>query len=163
MPPRARSARLNKSLGLMMLMPARSAILTVAAAFALIAAAPTPRPVYADGQVWAYRTRPQDSSSLLKINKIEDNSVERTGTIYHICVVGIHLGGSTVPSVIDHLPVSGQTLDRSVIKLVTSSTIFPDSTSGIAQWRAAHGGVFTIPVSEIVETADQSSRKAQRH
>ena len=137
-----------------------SAAVIVAAAWALTAAGPTPRRVYTDGQVWAYHTRKEDASSLLKIIKVERSSVAGTGLIYHICVVGVHIGGSATTNVIGHLPVSGQTLDNSVTKIVSSPAICPDSTSGIAQWRAAHGGVFTIPMSEIIQVADQTAGKA---
>jgi len=94
------------------------ATLIVAAPLALTAAAPTPRHVYADGQVWP-------------------------GGWYEA---------------IAHLPVSRQTLDSSAVALVASTLAFPDSAAGINQWRTAHGGVFNMPVSEIVKIADQSAR-----
>ena len=140
-----------------------SAPLMFIAAFALIAAAPERRPAYADGQVWSYHTRLEDQSSLLKINKIEGGSGSMVGPIYHISVVGVHLGGSATTTAIHHLPVSRETLDDSVVALTTSSAAFPDSTDGIKQWRAAHGGVFNIPVSEIVELIDASSTAAGHH
>ncbi len=137
--------------------------IAAALAFALTAAAPTRHLGYAEGQVWSYRTRAEDPSSLLKINKIEGDARGGASPIYHICVVGVHFGGSAMPKTIAHLPVSRQTLDNSVIALMFSSSVFPDSAAGIARWRAAHGGVFSIPVSEIVEIIDPSAPRELAH
>jgi hypothetical protein len=133
-----------------------------AAAAPMVAAAAKPS-VYAEGQIWAYHTRPEDPSSLLKIDKIEVDPASAETPIYHICVVMVHIGGSSAPKSIGHLPVSRQTLDSSVIAPAMSSVAFPDSAAGIAQWRSAHGGVFTIPVSQIIEIVDQSTRKRLVH
>jgi len=131
--------------------------------FALIGAAPAPHAPYSVGQVWSYHTRPGELFSLLRINRIQLESRAGPLPIYHISIVGVHLGGSSKPNVIDHLPVSRETLDASVIHLVNSSEKFPDSDSGITQWQSAHGGVFTIPVAEIVEIVDRTARQTVRH
>ena len=131
-------------------------ILTAKAFTLFLAAAVAPHPqAYQAGQVWEYRTRPADAGSLLKIQKIEtDPETARYGPIYHISVVGVHLFGQSAASAIAHLPVSRSVLDESVTRLVTSNAEFPDVEEGIASWREANGGVFTIPVDEIVMTVD---------
>ena len=119
-------------------------------------------PAYQAGQVWEYRTRPADAGSLLKIQKIEtDPEAAKYGPIYHISIVGLHLFGQPAASAIAHLPVSRSVLDESVTRLVTSDAEFPDVEEGIANWREAKGGVFTIPVDEIVMTVDDIA--AQNH
>lgn len=141
-------------------------VLAIAVVFTTLApmvAAAANQPIYAEGQIWAYHTRPEDPSSLIKINKIEVDPASAVTPIYHICVVMVHIGGSATPKSIAHLPVSRQTLDSSVIAPAMSSVAFPDSAVGIAQWRSAHGGVFTIPVAQIVEIVDQSARKPLVH
>jgi hypothetical protein len=50
--------------------------------------------------------------------------------------------------------VSRATLDASVTQLSASKTVFPDPAPGIAQWRDAKGGVFTIPLADILSTID---------
>jgi hypothetical protein len=112
-------------------------------------------PAYQAGQIWEYHTRAIDAGSLLKIQKIEsDPEATKYGPIYHISVVGVHLFGQPAASAIAHLPVSRSVLDESVTRLVTSDAAFPDADEGIASWREAKGGVFTIPVDEIVMTVD---------
>ncbi|HWF01095.1 MAG TPA: hypothetical protein VG248_14945 [Caulobacteraceae bacterium] len=114
------------------------------------------RPAYAAGQVWQYRARPDDAASLLKIQAVEsDPALTRSGPIYHISIIGIHLGTDRRLGEIGHLPVSKATLDESVTQLVKTAVAFPDATPGIASWRAARGGVFTISVAEIVDIVDK--------
>ena len=112
---------------------------------------------YAEGQVWEYRTRPGEEGSLLKIQRIEQHpAFSAQGGIYHISIVGLRLSGATQIRALPHAPVSRQTLDASVTRLATRSPDFPDAEEGIAHWRAAQGGVFTITVAEIAEMLDQS-------
>lgn len=120
------------------------------------AMADAPRPAYAVGQVWRYRTRSDDPGSLLKIQQIEAGSA--LGPIYHISIIGVRLGQDRRVSEIAHTPVSRQTLDGSVTEMAASDARFPDAAPGIAQWRAASGGVFTLSVAEIVEVIDKTTR-----
>lgn len=114
-----------------------------------------PAEPYSEGQVWEYRTRPADEGSLLRIQKIENSDNARIGTIYHISVIGVHFGNaSQLAGTLGHLPVSGASLDASVTRLATRKVDFPDATSGIAQWRDAKGGVFTIPIAQIVASIE---------
>jgi hypothetical protein len=124
------------------------AALVLLAVVALGAAAQPATHDYAVGQVWKYHTQPSDADSLIRIGAIEESPV--VGTIYHIGVIGVHVPGTNAQTSIGHLPVSRQTLDASVTELTKSDAAFPDMTGGIAQWRQAHGGVFTISVAEIV-------------
>lgn len=100
---------------------------------------------YAEGQVWEYKTRPQDTGSLLKIQKMEDGGA--IGTIYHISIIGIMVAGK--PNALPHTPVSRATLDASVTRLSDAKRDWPDAAPGIAQWRADNGGVFTVSVADI--------------
>jgi hypothetical protein len=114
------------------------------------------RPAYAAGQVWEYRTRPQEPESLLKIQRVEADPAGRP--IYHISLIGLHIAGLKGGEA-QHLPVSKATLDASVTRLSASTAAFPDPSEGIALWRQAKGGVFTIPVAEIVGVIEQSAQK----
>jgi hypothetical protein len=107
---------------------------------------------YSEGQVWAYKTRPQDAGSLVKIQKIEEAP---HGTIYHISLIKIHIRPNE-ESVLQHAPVSQKTLDESVTEQVADPGSFPDATNGIAEWRQAHGGVFTITLAEIADVITQT-------
>jgi hypothetical protein len=132
-----------------------------AAALAMAAqAAPPPGPVYAEGQVWEYRTRPGEEGSRLKIQKIETvPGFEARGPVYHVSVTGVRLGPRIAP-MLPHLPVSRQTLDASVTRRSEEEIAALPFEEGIAEWRRAEGGVYTISVAEIVATAEQSLAKA---
>lgn len=133
--------------------------LLILVAAVLVPGAAPPQHSYAAGQIWEYKTRPGDEGSLLKIQQVEDNpAFQGKGQIYHISVIGFHLANPQVTPVLPHAPVSRQTLDASVTRLTTSSASFPDAAPGIAQWREAKGGVFTISVAQIVEILDQQTR-----
>jgi hypothetical protein len=103
---------------------------------------------YREGQVWEYRTRPGDEGSLLKIQRVEDWPAG--GRVYHISVIGVHFGGQTAPTELQHLPVSARTLDASVTRLSTRDVAFPSADQGIGIWRENRGGVFDIPLVEIL-------------
>jgi hypothetical protein len=116
--------------------------------------ATSPESNYVPGQVWEYHTRPGDEGSLLRIQKIEQ--LDKIGPVYHISIIGVHFIRAPLTSELQHLPVSRQTLDASVTRLSPSTVQFPDPSAGIDQWRAAHGGVFSIPVADIVSIIEQS-------
>jgi hypothetical protein len=99
-----------------------------------------------------------DASSLLQIDSIEHPDAKSGGPIYHISVIGVHLGMAGKSTSIDHLPVSQTSLDASVAELTRSTASFPDPTKDIDQWRIGHGGVHTIPIAEIVEMTDRTER-----
>ncbi|MDQ4086925.1 MAG: hypothetical protein M3177_02755 [Pseudomonadota bacterium] len=115
---------------------------------------------YAEGQVWEYRTRAGEEESLLKIQRIEALG-DPPRPVYHISIVGIRFGGPEGQSELPHLPVSRETLDASVTRLASRTVPFPTPDEGIAEWRSAQGGVFTIPVAEIVAVAEQAVREAR--
>ncbi|HEX8216248.1 MAG TPA: hypothetical protein VF577_02170 [Allosphingosinicella sp.] len=112
---------------------------------------------YAEGQVWEYRTRPGEEGSRLRIQRIERvGEAASRGPVYHISVSGVRLGPGIAP-MLPHAPVARETLDASVTRLAERQELsFSSADPGIAEWRAARGGVFTIPVAEIVATAEQA-------
>lgn len=140
------------------------AVAVAAAAALLLGAAPPapPKPAYAEGQVWEYRTRAGEEGSLLKIQKIENlPELAAKGPVYHLSVTGVHLGAG-LAGALPHLPVSRQTLDASVTRLSTRRADFPSVEEGIAEWRRAKGGVFTVPMTEILGFVEQTIAEGQR-
>lgn len=115
---------------------------------------------YVTGQVWEYRTRGQDAGSLLKVQRAEMLGQEK---VYHISVIGVHFSAPGIAGVLPHIPVSNQTLDASVTKLAATAPDFPTTAldEGIEEWRRAKGGVFTIPMSQIVDIIDDQTAKAK--
>lgn len=119
-----------------------------------------PVPVQPSGpyEVGQYRTLPRDEGSLLKIQAIEPDP--RGQPIYHVSLTGLKIAaGDGMLQEVGHLPVSKQTLDASVTRLSKRPASFPDAAPGIADWRAANGGVFTITMIEIVGVIEQSVRQ----
>ena len=114
----------------------------------------TPEPArFHEGQVWEYRTRPGDEGSLLKIQRM-DSSPDGLGPTYHISVIGVRLGGRGHTQ-IQHLPVSEQSLSSSVTQLSQSNAVFPSADEGYTLWHRAHGGVFDIPLAQIIAIVAQ--------
>jgi hypothetical protein len=111
---------------------------------------------FKEGQVWSYRTRPNENGSTLLINKVESDA--KLGSIFHISVSGVKVKNQRAPSGITqdlpHFPVSKKTLEDSVLKL--TGTVTPDSEyrEGYLTWKqafdAGNAGIFTISVAEIV-------------
>ena len=94
---------------------------------------------------------------MLKVQRIEKHkAAAATRTVYHISIIGLRLPGSTPQSELPHAPVSAQTLNGSVTRLSRSTARFPEPAPGIAERRAANGGVFTIPVAEIAALMEQA-------
>jgi hypothetical protein len=106
---------------------------------------------YAVGQVWEYRVRPGDEGSLIKIQEIDPATIH-LGPTYHISVIGVHTCTADRTSTVQHMPVSRETLDDSVTKPSRSDASFPDASNGIAIWKSRNGGVYTIPLAQIIET-----------
>jgi hypothetical protein len=127
----------------------------ILAALALLGDAPDSAGTrYAEGQVWEYRTRPGDENSLLKIQKVNDpDGPGPAEPIYHLSAIGVDLGPGVV-GMLPHFPVSRETLDASVTRLsLETARAFPSATAGIEEWREANGGVFNIPVAQIIGIA----------
>jgi hypothetical protein len=117
---------------------------------------------YAEGQVWEYRTRPGEESSLLRIGKIE--TVGAAGEVFHISIVGLRIAVPQQPDVrlteLPHVPVSRRTLDQSVTKLSKTVLKSPDFSKSYADWRknadAGRVGVFTVSVASIVGSVEET-------
>jgi hypothetical protein len=105
---------------------------------------------YAEGQVWEYRTRRGEERSLVKIQRIETDP-ETNEPIFHVSLVGLNWPRADT---LAHAPVSGATLDKSVTRLSVDHGQFPVAEEGIAEWRRARGGVYSVSLGEIVEIGD---------
>lgn len=135
--------------------------LTAAIIFAALTGERLPS-TYSEGQVWEYRTRAGDEGSLLKIQHIEQNpAFRKLGPVYHVSIVGFHLSNPTITPMLPNAPVSQMTLDASVIRLSSRLRDFPSADAGIAEWRLAQGGVYTIDVAAIIDSLDALTASIQ--
>lgn len=106
---------------------------------------------YAEGQVWEYRTRPEDEGSLLKIQKIQAlPAFGKGGLVYHVSVIGLNFCDLPLENSIEHMALSKASLDASVTRLSSSKADFPDVSDGMAEWSRGSGAAFTETVAEVV-------------
>ena len=105
---------------------------------------------YVEGQVWEYRTRRGEERSLVKIQRIENNP-ETNAPIFHVSLVGLRWKGGNA---LAHAPVSQNTLDMSVTQLTADQGQFLAADVGIAEWRRAKGGVYSVSLAEIAQMGD---------
>lgn len=113
---------------------------------------------YRVGQAWNYRTRQGEESSRIFIVRADPN--EKLGVIYHIYVDGLRIRNPRTQKgfqeSLPHSPVSEKTLDDSVTMLASDDAErLPDISEGYTAWKEAfdsgEGGIFTIPVNQIVQ------------
>lgn len=126
---------------------------------ASVAANEGPKSQYEVGQVWSYKTRPQDVGSLLKIQAIEPFGGEGE-KVYHVSLIGLHIGGKHAQNELPHTPVSEATLNKSVIALQSGDYQFPSPQEGMEIWRNDNGGIFDVTIAEIVDFIDQTVSKS---
>jgi hypothetical protein len=120
---------------------------------------------YTAGQVWTYHVKPGDEGSTLQINKVEQDP--KLGPIFHISVFGLRISNPRVAGGIltelPHLPVSKETLDKSVDSLSHAAVRPVAYEEGYAHWKrefdAGRAGIYTMSVAEIVTLAEQTMSK----
>ena len=123
---------------------------------------------YAEGQVWQYKTRSNETGSLLKIDMIESDP--RFGDIYHISLIGLKVANPKAPdgmtTELPHVPVSRQTLDASLTTPSSSKAEFPDFREGYTAWKFAfdqgEAAIFQQDVAEIVGFVEDALKKQKR-
>lgn len=111
---------------------------------------------FAEKQLWSYKTRPGEETSLVLINKVEQDP--KLGQIFHISLSNLRLKNAKATTRINeslpHLSVSRATLEKSVVDLKGSSEPNPEYLEGYKIWKEAFdqgkAEVFTRPIAEIV-------------
>jgi hypothetical protein len=115
------------------------------------------------GQMWQYRTRPQEPKSRVLIQRVERN--DKFGEVVHIRVVGLAFKGPKGNvSVLPHLPFSGAGLRGCLTVLESSDNEVPaDYLAGYKVWReafdAGKGGVFTGDLAAVLDAMEKGTSK----
>ena len=111
---------------------------------------------YEVGQVWSYKTRPQEPNSQVLILRIDNTS--KLGQVIFIGLTNLriqHPSGKVIPPAISALPFTKDALDQSVIKLVGKTDKLMKSEFGYQKWKEAQFAgkrppTYVKPVAEIV-------------
>lgn len=115
---------------------------------------------YKPGQVWSYKTRPNEQKSTITILRVDETPQAKR--IVHIRVEHVQLTncrGGNAPDTFEHMPFSKEALDQSVLKIVRTGKV-PDFENGYANWRAAwdakKAGYYTISIAEALDVAQKN-------
>lgn len=108
---------------------------------------------FAEGQLWSIK-----SASPTTTKVIVGRKEQWQGRVaIHVSLVDVplpvHLGSAGGTTTIVHMPFDEAALAASVNKLLgTDASPAPGFEDGYRHWQSAQGGIFTIGVSEAVET-----------
>lgn len=134
---------------------------------------PASSPSFSVGQVWKYKTRPNESDSRVTIVSIDHDDPEY-GDIVHIYISGLEIANPTAPNgktlFISHLPYLSEALAESLTEMesqyddVESQLDQYDATQeGYRLWKRAfensEAGVFTNPVADAIGFVEKSVQK----
>jgi hypothetical protein len=119
------------------------------------------------GQVWTYKTRPQEQSSTLVIVKIEQDA--KQGTIVHVRITGLKIenpySSDMFSHEISHMPISENALANSVLKMIDDNGEMGNYQEGYDTWRQAfdadEAGIFAIPVAECVSCMEKAVNQSE--
>lgn len=110
---------------------------------------------FKSGQVWAYKTRPQEKDSLLTILLVE--KVDKI-MVVHVRLDGLIVKNYRAPNGFskeaEHIPFTVEALSKSVVKIVAQKDPLP-LPEGYSEWQRASGGAHTITVAEAVESLER--------
>ena len=114
---------------------------------------------YEIGQVWTYKTRPQETNSTLTILRVDNTS--KLGPVMFVGlkdVRGLHPSGKVLSSM-SPLPFTKDALDQSVVKLVGKTDKLMSSDFGYQKWKEAQFAgkkppTYAKPVAEIVRALE---------
>ena len=111
---------------------------------------------YEIGQIWTYKTRPQEPNSTLVVLRIDNSS--KLGEVIFIGVRDVrvtHPSGKILSSM-SPLPFTKEALDNSVLKMVGKTDKLMSSNFGYQKWKDAQLAgkrppTYAKPVAEIVK------------
>jgi hypothetical protein len=111
---------------------------------------------YEVGQIWSYRTRPQEPNSALMILRI-DSSTD-LGEVIFIRLYNLNFrstNGTILVPVLSPLPFTRAALDRSVLKLTRKTDMVEQSELAYTKWKQAHlegkkVALYKRPVAQVL-------------
>jgi hypothetical protein len=111
----------------------------------------------AAGQTWRYRTRPEETGSMLRILMIEDQPT--VGRVVHVSLTGLHIRRKGDPpgrwDSPPDLKFSEAAIKDSITELVGAAPAVPDPAETAAGAETARGQVFLVPVNQAVDLIER--------
>ena len=120
---------------------------------------------YKAGQVWSYKTRPNEADSKITILKVE--SRPPIGNVLHISIQGLSIKNPrSKEGLVATMPFatfSEDAINTSFLSLIKENAELPHYQEAYEEWRQRHeeqqGGVFTIPVAEAVSLMEKNMNR----
>jgi hypothetical protein len=117
---------------------------------------------YKVGQVWSYKTRPNEIKSTFIVVKVESDP--KLGNIIHIALKDLKIKNSRssngITDTMNHLPFAEEAISKSAVKLLKEKAELPNFVEGYNLWRDAfnqkRAGVYTITIAEAIKVAEES-------
>ncbi len=111
------------------------------------------------GQVWKAKGREDEPDLTATVLRVE--SLEKVGVFIHVRVdhAAMHsCPGNSVWHSLEHAPMSKAAFEQSVTAVVRTDEPIPDYHEGYENWRSHCGGVYTIPIAEILSLNEKTAR-----
>ena len=117
------------------------------------------------GQIWKYKTRPNEPDSRLTVCKVE--VAGKLGTVIHVSISAVKIKSpqnkNGEATEISHLPFAESAVKQSVLQIAQEKAALPDYSEGYQTWRKAaeqgKGGVWTIAVAEAIAVMETALNK----
>jgi hypothetical protein len=126
----------------------RLAAILFASFFIVATAQAADMTAFQPGQMWTVK----NSDIRIVVGRVEPFVKGKTAVSISVLNVPCPPEAGCKTTVVAHAPFDAEVLADSVDELVsTSAQTAPQFDQGYANWKQAHGGVFTVPVSKLPE------------
>lgn len=117
-------------------------------------------PSFQSGQMWTVK----NSGIRIVIGRIDPFAPGETAVSVSVFEVPCPPKMGCTTTVVAHAPFDSEALANSVDRLIaTDAKTAPDFEKGYANWQQAHGGIFTVPVSQIPDLLFTAIQKGEPH
>jgi hypothetical protein len=105
------------------------------------------QPQFQPGQIWRYKTAPNDDGATLLILRVE--AKEKKGYVVHIRVdnIPVPCGNRHITTSLEHVAITEKALRQSTTELVTNIGDLPSSY--LKGWHESYPGTVDKPLSKI--------------
>lgn len=117
-------------------------------------------PSFQPGQMWTVK----NSGIRIVIGRTDPFADGKTAVSVSVFYVPCPPKMGCTTTVVAHAPFDSEALAKSVDRLIaTDAKTALDFERGYANWQQAHGGIFTVPVSQIPDLLFTAIQKGEQH